>query len=452
MADPHAGQRPRLDEEPVTVTGPGPDGPRSAGRPGIARPLRLGSGLVLRNRIAKSAMTEGLADRRGWPDSRLERLYERWARGGAGLLLTGNAMVDGRYLERAGNVVIEDAGAHQALSAWAAAARQGSPALVQLSHPGRQTYRFVCGEPVAPSEGPPVKALASFSRPRAMTPLEIEATVERFASAADACRRAGFDGVQVHAAHGYLLAQFLSPLTNRRTDGWGGSLENRARLLLEVVRAIRARTGAAFTLAVKINSADFQRGGFSEEEALEVVRWLDAEGIDLLEISGGNYEAPALLLGPGLRERSVAREAYFLEFARRVRRATRLPLMVTGGFRSAAAMEAALEEDALDLVGLARPLALDPALPAKLLSGEVEHSEVRPIGGRSKALAALAEASWFGAQLERIASGLDPDPSISTCGAVARYLARQVAQGLRHRATYRPPPGAARLGREPGQA
>jgi 2,4-dienoyl-CoA reductase-like NADH-dependent reductase (Old Yellow Enzyme family) len=399
---------------------------------------------VLRNRIAKAAMTEGLADRRGWPGARLRRLYERWASGGAGLLVTGNAMVDGRYLERAGNVIVEDPGAHEALSAWAAAARRGSAALVQLSHPGRQTYRFVCGEPLAPSEGPAVKALASFARPRAMTPLEVEGTVERFASAADACRRAGFDGVQVHAAHGYLLAQFLSPRTNRRQDRWGGSLEGRARLLLEVVRAVRARTGASFTLSVKLNSADFQVGGFSEDGALEVIRWLDAEGIDLLEISGGNYESPALLLGPGRRESTVAREAYFLEFARRVRGVSRLPLMLTGGFRSSAAMEAALAEDALDLVGLARPLALDPSFPARLLSGEVDRSEVRPIHVRGRALAALAEASWFGDQVERIALGMEPDPTISPYRSMGRYLVRQVARGFRHRASYRPParPGA----------
>ena len=406
---------------------------------GIARPLRLNSGLLLGNRLAKAAMTEGLADRRGWPGPRLERLYERWARGGVGLVITGNAMVDGRYLERAGNVIIEDAGVHEALSAWSAAARKGCAALVQLSHPGRQTNRFICGQPLAPSEGPPVKVMASFSRPRAMTPLEVEATVERFVFAADACRRAGFDGVQIHAAHGYLLAQFLSPLTNRRADVWGGSLENRARLLLEIVRAVRARTGAGFTLAVKINSADFQKGGFSEEDSLEVVRWLDAEGIDLLEISGGNYESPALLLGPGVRESTVAREAYFLEFARRVRGVTRLPLMVTGGFRSAAAMEAALGEDALDLVGLARPLALDPDFPARLLSGEVERSEVQPLRVKGKALGMLAEASWFGDQMDRVADGLDPDPGISPYGSIARYLTWQTARGLRHRATYRPP-------------
>jgi 2,4-dienoyl-CoA reductase-like NADH-dependent reductase (Old Yellow Enzyme family) len=404
----------------------------------IAQPLRLRSGLVLRNRLAKAAMTEGVADRRGRPGPRLERLYARWAAGGAGLLLTGNAMVDGRYLERAGNVVIEDPGVLASLAAWSSASRKGGAALVQLSHAGRQTSRFVSGQPVAPSAVAPVRVLGSFSRPRAMTAGEIGATIERFAFAADACRRAGFDGVQVHAAHGYLLSQFLSPLTNRRDDEWGGPPENRARLLLAIVRAVRSRTGPGFTIAVKLNSADFQRGGFSEEDSLRVIGWLDAEGVDLLEISGGNYESPALFLGPGVRSSTVAREAYFLEFARRVRGVTRMPLMVTGGFRSAAAMEAALEEDALDVVGLARPLALEPDLPARLLAGEADGSRVTPVGPRGRVLGMLAEASWFGEQLERLADGLDPDPTISPYASMGRYLAGQVTRGLRHRMTYRP--------------
>ena len=403
----------------------------------LARPLRLRSGLVLPNRIARAAMTEGLAGNRGRPGERLLRLSERWARGGAGLHVTGNAMVDGRWLERVGNVVIDEPVDDDALAAWAAACRGGGPALVQLSHPGRQVNRFLSGRPVAPSEGPAVRVLGSFGRPRALAGTEIEEIVERFTTAAEACRRAGFDGVQVHAAHGYLLAQFLSPLTNRRTDGWGGALENRARLLLAIVRSIRARTGASFTLAVKLNSSDFQRGGFEADDALQVVRWLDDEGVDLVEISGGNYEAPALLLGPGIRDSTVAREAYFLDFARRVRAACGAPLMVTGGFRSAAAMEAALAEGALDVVGLARPLVLDPDLPRKLVAGEAEGSAVRPIRSRSRTLEMLAEAAFWGDQIERLADGLAPDPSRSPMASVARYLVLQTARGLRWRLSRR---------------
>ncbi len=403
-----------------------------------SRPLHLPSGLVLPNRLAKSAMTEGLADDRGRPGERLVRLYDRWSRGGAGLQVTGNAMVDGRWLERVGNVVVDGAPEDEPFAAWATACRRGGPAIVQLSHPGRQVNRFVAGQPVGPSDGPAVRQLGSFTAPRALTAAEIEDVVLRFAAAAATCQRAGFDGVQVHAAHGYLLAQFLSPLTNRRTDDWGGPLENRARLLLAAVRAVRARTGPSFTLAVKLNSSDFQRGGFEEEDALRVVAWLEAAGVDLLEISGGNYEAPALVLGPKVRGSTVAREAYFLEFARRVRKVSRIPLMVTGGFRSRAAIEDALAEDALDVVGLARPLVLDPEFPRRLLAGEVDASPARPFRSRSRTFELLVEASWWNEQIRRLADGLDPDPSISPAAAVARYLALEPARGIRRRLTWRP--------------
>jgi 2,4-dienoyl-CoA reductase-like NADH-dependent reductase (Old Yellow Enzyme family) len=242
----------------------------------------------------------------------------------------------------------------------------------------------------------------------------------------------------VHAAHGYLVAQFLSPLTNRRTDDWGGPIENRARLLLEIVRAIRSRNGPSFTVAVKLNSSDFQRGGFEEDDALQVIGWLEAAGVDLLEISGGNYEAPALLLGPGVRGSTVARGAYFLEFARHVRQVSRVPLMVTGGFRSLAAMEQALAEDALDVVGLARPLILEPDLPRRLLAGEADGSRAVRLHSRNKVFEMLAEASWWGDQIERLADGLDPDPSISRWGSVLRYLTVQPARGIHRRLTWRP--------------
>jgi 2,4-dienoyl-CoA reductase-like NADH-dependent reductase (Old Yellow Enzyme family) len=408
----------------------------------IAQPLRLPSGLSLRHRVAKAAMTEGLADRTGRVTPGLELLYRRWAAGGAALLVTGNVMVDGRYLERAGNVVVED-GRDASLDGWAAAARSGGgAALVQLSHPGRQTVRYVAGRPLAPSDGPSVKLLGSFAAPRAMTASEIEDVVERFGFVAAASERAGFDGVQVHAAHGYLLSQFLSPLLNRRDDAWGGTLENRARLLLEVVRAVRRRTSRGFTLAVKLNSADFQRGGFDEADALGVVAMLERERIDLLEISGGSYEAAAFFGLAGAPESTRRREAYFLGFARRVREASRLPLMVTGGFRSAAAMEDALAEGALDVVGLARPLLLDPSFPAKLLGGVAARVDLPALGVKRPSLATLAEAGWYDAQVQRLARGDEPDRGLSPRWAMASYLAKAAVRGVRHRLSYRPPAAA----------
>jgi 2,4-dienoyl-CoA reductase-like NADH-dependent reductase (Old Yellow Enzyme family) len=380
----------------------------------------LPSGLILKNRLAKAATSECLADVDHRPTEALARFYERLAAGGAGLLITGNVMVDARYLERPANVVVEDDRHLSELEYWAASSKShGAPLLMQLNHGGRQTNRLITSQPVAPSAGPAVEILSAYARPRALDAPEIHDIIRRFAGAAQVAQRAGFAGVQVDAAHGYLLSQFLSPRTNSRNDEWGGSLVNRARLLREVVGAVRAATSRSFTLAVKLNSADFQRGGFVEEEALEVVSWLAEDRIDLLEISGGTYEAPALM---GLTESTRAREAYFLDFARRVRAQTRIPLMVTGGFRSAAVMESALAEDALDLVGLARPLLVEPDLPWRLLSGQAGTAIARPLGGPPGALSAIREAAYYHTQIQRLAHGREPQPGLWPYAAIPGYL------------------------------
>jgi 2,4-dienoyl-CoA reductase-like NADH-dependent reductase (Old Yellow Enzyme family) len=400
-------------------------------------PFRLPNGANLPNRLAKASMTEALADARDWATDRHVRLYRRWAQGGAGLLLTGNVMIDARYLERPRNVVIEDDAGLAPLVRWAEASKSsGGHAWMQLSHPGRQTSRFVSSEPVAPSAGPAVNLLGGFAPPRALDAEEIRDIVQRFALGARVAERAGFTGVQVHGAHGYLISQFLSPLTNHRDDEWGGSIENRARLLIDVVRAVRASVSASFCLSVKMNSADFQRGGFEEDDALTVARWLEAEGVDLLEVSGGNYESPALFGS----ERTREREAYFLDFARRLRGATKMPLMVTGGFRTRAAMEKALEENACDVIGLARPLALEPDLPRRLLGREAERSTAGPIALRSAKTFALSEGSWYWAQLRRMANGLDPDARLSPLMAALRYAMTDFLYAFLRKLRPRPTP------------
>lgn len=403
----------------------------------IAAPLTLPSGRVVKNRIAKAAMSEGLATLEGAPTEDLTRLYRRFAEGGAGMIITGNVVVDARYLERPGNVIVEDETHLEALRRMAAAANEhGALSVVQVSHPGRQTNRFVHGHPVAPSEGAAVKVLQSFAPPRALTEPEVLDVIARFVRTSLVLEQAGFGGVQIHAAHGYLLSQFLSPLTNRRTDAWGGSLEGRARVLLEIVRQVRARAAKGFVVGVKVNSADFQRGGFDDGEAMEVLRMLAREGVDFVEISGGNYESPALLFGndEGASERTVAREAYFLEFAERAREVTRVPLMVTGGFRTLAGMNAAVESGAAALVGLARPLALDPALPRQLLAGERTSIDVpRPFSGK-KPWHSLAESAFYGAQLARLGAGQAPDLHASYILSMVMQVVGDVVRALARRA------------------
>ncbi len=376
--------------------------------------LVLPCGTTLANRIAKSAMSEDMADPGQIPGERLWRVYERWAHSGAGLLISGNVMVDRRALGEPGNVVIEDDRAMDAFRRWAAAGQlAGAQFWVQLNHPGRQSPRFLSPEPVAPSAVGMQIPGKIFATPRELAHADIEDIVGRFGRAAAVCKSAGFTGVQVHGAHGYLVSQFLSPHTNRRNDPWGGALQNRMRFLLEIVRAIRAAVGPAFPVAVKLNSADFQRGGFSEDESMEVVSALEAEGIDLLEISGGTYEKPAVTgTLADVRASTVAREAYFLGYARRVRSRTGLPLMLTGGFRTRAGMEAAVAEGAIDVVGLARPMAQEPDFPRRVLAGTVDDSQVQPRTTGNRKLDGLLEVAWYNHQIHRMGIALDPDPKV----------------------------------------
>lgn len=379
--------------------------------------LTLPNGSVLRNRLAKAAMSETLGTWDNHPKPGLVTLYGRWAASGLGLIITGNVMIDRRALGEPGNVAIEDEADLPILRRWAAAATsQGAAIWVQLNHPGKQATKGLNAETVAPSAVPFREDMQGlFATPREMTTAEIENIIHRFGKSAAVCKMAGFTGVQIHGAHGYLISQFLSPHHNQRNDAWGGSPEKRRRFVLAVYAEIRRQVGPAFPVAIKLNSADFQRGGFSEEESLETVRALAEAGIDLIEVSGGTYEAPAMSGGIDETKKAStrAREAYFLDFAARARDAAPgVPLMVTGGFRTVKAMNAALGSGALDVVGLARLLAIDPDAPRHLLAGRDPTEQVKPIrtGITKIDRMGIMEIFWYTAQLKRIAKGGDPRP------------------------------------------
>lgn len=397
----------------------------------LGSPLTLPCGAVLKNRIAKSAMSEQLGDRKNAPTDALARLYARWAAGGAGLVITGNVMIDRSALGEPRNVVLDDERDLAALQAWAKSGTQADTHLwMQLNHPGRQTPRTLAKQPVAPSAV--AVALPGFAAPRALTEDEIRDLITRFGRTAALAKQAGFTGVQIHGAHGYLVSQFLSPLVNRRTDAWGGPIANRMRFLLESYRAIRAAVGAAFPVSVKINSADFQRGGFSEDDAEAVVGALDAAGVDLIEISGGTYERPAMMLGAE-KESNQRREAFFITFAERVRKSITAPLMLTGGFRSRDGMHAALASGALDVIGMARPLAVEPDLPDRLIAGTAERSLAEPRRLGITMLEGVTELSWHTMQLHRLGAGKEPDPALSPARAAAMSLVLQGWGAFRRR-------------------
>ncbi|WP_290056891.1 NADH:flavin oxidoreductase/NADH oxidase family protein [Amycolatopsis solani] len=391
----------------------------------LAEPLKLRCGAVLPNRLVKSALSEQLGDRRNAPTRELAELYRTWARGGAGALITGNVMVDPAALGEPRNVAaVPDPGVYRP---WARSVEGTDTRLwVQLNHPGRQSPRYLSREPVAPSAVPFGNRgiRTAFAAPRALTGEEIEAIIERFAVAARTFVEAGFAGVQVHGAHGYLVSQFLSPLTNQRTDEWGGDAVRRRRFLLEVVRRVRSAVGDDVPVSVKLNSADFQRGGFTEEESLEVVRELGETGLDLLEVSGGTYEKTAMMGSD--RASTQAREAYFLDYAAKARSVSDVALMVTGGFATPGGMADALRSGALDVIGLGRPLIVDPELPARLLGGEDARAERRCPKTGVRLADSLLEIQWHTRQLHRIAAGKPVDRR----GAVPTLIQAGLTDGL----------------------
>lgn len=424
----------------------------------LSEPLTLPCGVTLPNRLVKAAMTELIADNRARATDDHVTLYRRWAKNGPGMMLTGNVQVDYRNLEHPGNVVIQ--GKQEAekllrLRNWAAAAKEtGNHVWMQIAHAGRQSHRLVNPHPKAPSAIPLSIPGIKFGTPSALTHDEIIDLIERFADAASVARDTGFDGVQLHGAHGYLFSQFLSPLSNHRADDWGGDLAARARFLIETVKAIRAKVGADYPIGIKLNSADFQRGGFSFEDSQIVAGWLDAASIDLIEISGGTYEQPSMTgakgedndIVPMVSKASHARESYFASFGPEMRKhLSKARMMVTGGFRTAQGMADAIANDGFDLIGLARPLCLAPDAPAALLRGDpvdLTQPDLRfgpgLLGPKSpikliRTLTGAGSATWYNEQIMRLVEGKEPDPKLGFFGAFVSTQRRdaRMAKALR---------------------
>lgn len=394
--------------------------------------LQLPNGQVIANRIGKAAMEENMADLHQAPSKALKQLYKIWADGEPGLLLTGNVMIDRRAMTGPGGVALENEQHLASFREWADVARaKGVHFWVQLSHPGRQTMANLGQQALAPSAiALDVGSFSKmFAKPKAMTEDDIQDVIKRFAASARLAEQAGFTGVQIHGAHGYLLSQFLSPLSNHRTDRWGGPLENRARLLLEVVRAVRANVSPSFCVSVKLNSADFQRGGFDETDARAVVEMLNTLQIDLLELSGGSYEAPAMQ-GEARDGRTLAREAYFLDFATQMASIATMPLMVTGGIRRLPVVQQVLDSG-IAMAGIATALTLEPQLIKQWREGRDLNPQLRPMEWKRKPLAALATLAVVRDQMRRLSRGRLPNPNVAPWLALACdqwFIARRTRQ------------------------
>ncbi len=350
----------------------------------LGRPLDFHfSGKTAPNRFLKAAMTERLSSwdpqefsARGIPSADLINVFKRWGEGGLGTILTGNIMMEFDQLEAAGNPIIPRTEApkgerFEAFKKLAAEAKaHGSLIIGQVSHPGRQVGEHIQKNPVSASdvqlEGNVMGM--TFAKPHPATSEEVERIIEGFAHAAEYLHAAGYDGIELHGAHGYLLAQFLAPSTNKRTDKYGGSLENRSRLIVEIAQRIHTRVPRDFIVGIKINSVEFQKGGFSPEEAQTLCTVLEENSFDFVELSGGTYEELAFM---HKRDSTRTREAFFLDFAEQiVRPLKQTKTYITGGFKTVGAMVNALHT--VDGVGLARPVCQEPRLCKDILEGKVK--------------------------------------------------------------------------------
>jgi len=412
----------------------------------LSDPLTLPCGAVLPNRICKASMTEGLSRGDNEANERHVTLYKRWGASGAGLNILGNVHVDRWHLERGGNVAIDGPQSNQALAALAdvadAAKAKGAHVWMQINHAARQTQKMINKFPKAPSDVGLKMGNGRFGKPTPLTGEEIENLIEKWAYAAKIAEDTGYDGVQLHSAHGYLVSQFLSPLSNVRDDKWGGDLEGRARFIMEAIRRTRELVKPGFAVSVKLNSSDFQKGGFTADDSATVSKWMEDAGVDLIELSGGNYEQPRMIdfdrkdpKADNKRESTRRREAYFLEFVPQMRESVKIPIMVTGGFRSTSSMARAIEEDGVDMVGMGRPFCVDPEIAGKMLSGEItlvdDLSDTTRIGrgllsptspiSFLRDLNAWGELGWYYEQIYRLADGKDPELGLSGFKALLSY-------------------------------
>ena len=403
----------------------------------INKSFTLPCGKVLKNSICKAAMTERIAKGDNLANQGHINLYDRWADGNIGILLTGNVQVDRRNLEGPANVVIDKNSYKKqldSLKAWSAAGTKNNTQLwMQISHAGRQTPGEINSSPMAPSNIGLKIPGKNYGTPIPMTEEDILDVIERFVFTAKIARETGFTGVQLHSAHGYLLSEFLSPDINNRNDAWGGDIENRARIHLEIIKRCREEVGVDFPISVKMNSADFQRGGFTPDESIKVAQMLENASVDIIEISGGTYEQPKLIgiddltINPERSEKrkesTIAREAYFLEYAQDIRKAVSLPLMVTGGFRTREGIEDALQSNVCQIVGIGRPLCADPYCIKKMIAGELEilpsFEKTLSLGPSIfspsspftiiKVINAFGAMAWFYQQIKNMAKGLMPN-------------------------------------------
>lgn len=398
------------------------------------QPFTLPNGVELKNRIMKAAMEENMADSAAinHPTPQMDRLYRAWAEGGAAMVLSGHVMIDPFAVGAPADLILtKETSGSESDSRWKSmidsARLNNTRFLLQLNHPGRQARKGTGlptygASPIAVSAG--VGSSALFETPIEMTEEKIQDIISRFAWTAKKAEELGVDGIEIHAAHGYLISSFLSPKSNVRQDRWGGTRENRARILFETIRAIRAATKPTFIVGVKINTADFQRGGFDAQDLHWTVEQLNGLQIDFVELSGGSYEAPAMMGATKTQvqkaQSTLAREAYFLQAANELKHVVRMPLVITGGIAAKPTLDAVIASSDNVLAGIGSAMGVYPDLPNRWQKGEEVGVELAASWVLPRNLGSVAKIAQVQQNLHRIGDGKQTSSDIwPVCAMIA---------------------------------
>ncbi|WP_028468670.1 NADH:flavin oxidoreductase/NADH oxidase family protein [Neptunomonas japonica] len=365
----------------------------------FSRSLELPCGAVLKNRLVKSAMSDSLADGEGSPTQAQVRLYERWTEGGVALSIIGEVQADPRFPEKPGNLVL---GKHSNLEMLrkltTRASINGAHIWPQIGHAGALSHA-----PISLPTGPSALEIGSFQC-AGMSITEVKQLPDTYAKAALMAKEVGFTGIQIHAGHGFLLSQFLSPLFNHRNDQYGGSIEARCRIIVEVIDKVRRAVGTSFPIGIKINSTDQLEGGLTQDDALEAIRILNQTSIDLIELSGGTYF-------PGAKSSSDSSGAgpYFVDFSKKAQQVTSIPIVVTGGFKTRTQAMDSLISGAVDMVGIARAMVLNPSLANDWLT----NTGADPVFPRFETAPSGGITAWYTMRLTAL--GNDAESSFALC-------------------------------------
>ncbi len=324
------------------------------------------NGMRINNRFVRSATYEAMAGLDGVVQDQLVSYMAELARGGVGLIISGHSHVvkEGQALDRQMGIYA-DALIDGLQRVTAAVHENGGLIAVQLAHAGQRGV----GKDEYNALGPSDLIHDGMKKAAAMTEDDIKRTVKAFGDAAERAVRSGFDAVQIHAAHGYLLSQFLAPCSNRRSDTYGGRVENRARLLIEVYQEVRARVGTAYPVLIKINSEDFIEDGFTVKDMITVVKMLEKLGLDGVEMSGGTFASGKFIPSRIGTSTSVEKEIYYKDAARSFKKEIGLPLILVGGFLTYASAEDVVNSGLADYVALSRPLIREPHLIQRWAEG-----------------------------------------------------------------------------------